>query len=224
MEVSGAYTHGDTVQMEIGLVVEDANHSQKPAMGTYYWDATDPLALALHFEVFLSAVIIDQERFAPAEGAVPDDMEAVPACAECDDEIEYETFGCLDPLPEPDHYRLLCLACGRDKPEAVCEEALWVFGLAEVEGALVDAPPAPAGAAQARVWRLNEENYQIALHTKDTVHILTLDVEELELMLCAIRDYTQRHGGEEILVDDYLAGGVAALERMLKKKDKKKKS
>lgn len=222
VEIFGAQTHGETVSMETGLIVEGPNRLQKPAMGTYYWDASDPMVIALHFEVFMSAVIIDEERYRPPVGVVPDGDEAVPCCIECDAEIPFETFGCLSPTDKPDHYLLLCLGCGHEKPEAVCEESLWVFGLAELEGVLADAPPAPAGAAQARVWRWTQEHYQIAIHSPHDVHILTLDIEDLETMLGAIREWYQIHGGEEIIVDDYLAGGVAALERHANNKGKPK--
>lgn len=215
------HTVGNTVACNVAMICEDGHGNQKPGVGTYYWDAEDPLVIALHFEIFISAILVDENQFG-FPGSRPEGFEVSPCCGECEDRIEYDTFGYIHKVDAITN-QLLCLPCGREKPDAQAEEALWVFGLSEMEGVLVDADPAPEAIAHARMWRLDQESYQIQLRQNQNVHTLTLDVEALEAMLVAIREFEQNNGGEARLVEGYLESGLHQLEKLANGKRRKKK-
>lgn len=209
-----AYTHKDTVTCTAPIIAEqdDVRHC---ARGCFYWDAPDPLVIGLHFEIMMNSVLVTPERFPVNPEIVAsceEDEVAVLSCVECDEALFYGMFGALVPhQDDPETGVLLCLMCANDHTGTVYEEALWVLGLDELRGALLGATPADAGAATARVWRLDTDNFQVALREGEKLMFLTISVDRLELLLEAVDNYQKANPDE---VESYLEGGLAALQRL----------
>lgn len=199
-----AYTYSDSVTCTLPLIAEDQKGVQMAGRGALFWDATDPLVAGIHFEVMRNSVVIDPAVYVADEGKRI-------CCTQCNEFLPYGTMGALV-SNEPDKFILWCLMCASDHPSTVMDEALWVCGLAELEGVLGDDDPADAGAATVRLWRLNESSFQISLREDNNMMILTAPVDRLETMLQAVRDYEATHPTHT--VDNYLDHGFTELEKL----------
>lgn len=199
-----AHTHGDTVTCTVPMIAERADGVQSACRGVFYWDADDPIVVGIHFQIMNNSVPVTPERFPIDGGHI--------TCVQCEEEIPYNSMGGIvrsgDDLSEG---TLVCLMCADADPTTEYEESLWVLGRDSLEGVFADAPPADADAATARVWRLNEHNFQVALREKDNLLILTIPVNRLEILFTAVGHYESLHPQE---TESYLEGAFAELERM----------
>jgi hypothetical protein len=137
-------------------------------------------------------------------------------CTRCDTELSYTTMGAVVPQEDnPEVGELLCLICADEDPHTIYEESIWVLGLEELRGVLEGAEPTQdVQAARARVWRVDENNFQIALTDGGNLLFLLIPVERLVRALEAINRYQLEHDGE---TENYLEKGLAELERLANK-------
>lgn len=200
--------HWDGSSMHIGTAAQAtmSDGSIHAARGIYLWDPDDPLTVSFHTQIAMQSEPVTHERYP----AVPEDQWVL--CWVCEEPFAWNDMGMILPCPESPHGQSLhCMDCGMDHDSAEIEEAMWVMSLDSVEGACLVDPlePAPAG-APIRIWRASENDVTFAFTQGANTVFITVPINRIDALLGAIKEFSFKTPYE----DNYLAGGLAALEKL----------
>ncbi len=207
-----AFTTDEGVACRTPIIVERVDGRQGAARGVFYWDADDPMVLALHFEIMVNSLCVDEKTF-PIPAMHPETEPKV-TCGNCGDNIGWGGMGAIIRQPQDPKVGILwCLMCAEEHPSTQHLEALWLLGKDALEGVLVGATPPEADVAVARAWRLDEDNFQVSLKTNTAAGLifLTMPIERLTLILEAVRVFESERGDQ---AEDYLEKGLAELSKL----------
>lgn len=206
-----AYTDGNQVTCETPIICErEVDGRQGAARGAFYWDADDPMVVALHFQVMANSIRVDNVTFPQP---LSDDIPKI-TCGQCGDDIGWGHIGAVVRLPEdPKTGVLWCLMCADDHPSTKFVEALWVLSRAALEAVLAGAIPeeTPISVATCRAIEDDTENFQVVLRQPKITMILTMPTDRLSLMFEAVQAYEYERGDQQ---EDYLEKGLAELSKL----------
>lgn len=210
-DMDPAYTDGNQITCETPIICErEADGRQGAARGAFYWDADDPMVVALHFQVMANSIRVDNISFPQPLG---DEIPKV-TCGNCGDDIGWGLIGAVVRQPEDPKIGLLwCLMCAQDHPSTKFVEALWVLSRAALEAVLEGVIPdeTPVSVATCRAIEDDPENFQVVLRQPKMTMILTMPCERLSLLFEAVQSFEYERGDQ---VENYLEQGLAELSKL----------
>lgn len=211
-----AITEGDQVTCRTPMIAErESDGRQGAARGAFYWDADDPMVIALHFQVMANSILVDGKSF-PRPGAYDGPYPHI-TCGQCGDTIDWEGIAAVVREPGETQGLLWCLMCAEDHPSTQFVEALWVLSKTALEAVLEGTipEPSPVAVATCRAIEDDDDNFQVVLRQPKMTMILTMPTECLSLMLTAVEAFECERGDQ---VENYLEQGLAELSKLANRK------
>lgn len=208
-----AITDGDQVTCRTPMIAErESDGRQGAARGAFYWDADDPMVVALHFQIMANSIQVNAQSF-----PVPDEYpggEPHVTCGQCGDDINWGGIGAVIRQPEdPKTGILWCLMCAEDHPSTQFAEGLWVLSRAALEAVLLGERPeeTPISVATCRAIEDDPDNFQVVLRQPKITMIMTMPIERLSLMFEGVQAWEYERGDQE---ENYLEQGLAELSKL----------
>lgn len=212
-----AITDGAQITCRTPIIAErEVDGRQGAARGAFYWDADDPMVIALHFQVMANSIQVNEQSF-PFPTSYPGDTPHV-TCGQCGDTINWGGIGAVVRQPEDPKTGLLwCLMCAEEHPSTQFAEGLWVLSRAALEGVLVGAIPqeTPISVATCRAIEDDDDNFQVVLRQPKLTMIMTMPTDRLSLMFEAVQAFEYERGDQ---VENYLAKGLSELSALANRK------